>query len=80
MHVLIALLAAFTMVMPLGHPSTDRPDPDRTCFSKSLWSAEGGVRPCVRVLRVEEDGAFKASVMDANGTERYTIGVGNPTE
>lgn len=28
------------------------------CFPAASWNAKQGERPCVRVLRVEEDGSF----------------------
>lgn len=50
------------------------------CFPASLWDGDEGhpdsVRPCVRVSRVYEDGSFKYAVSDANGTVRYSGGVG----
>lgn len=46
------------------------------CFPAASWDADQGERPCVRVLRVEEDGSFRFRVSDADGTERYVSGVG----
>jgi hypothetical protein len=50
------------------------------CFPAKEWDgserAPDGVRPCVQVRRVYEDGSFKFAVLDANGTVRYTAGVG----
>jgi len=49
----------------------------RTCFAAKNWGpAPESVRPCVRITRVEEDGSFEFSVSDADGTVRYTSGVG----
>ncbi|HEX7246395.1 MAG TPA: hypothetical protein VF245_12620 [Solirubrobacterales bacterium] len=46
------------------------------CFSAAKWDASDGLRPCVEVTRIYEDGSFTYRVSDANGTERYTSGVG----
>lgn len=46
------------------------------CFPASKWGATAGERPCVEVTRVYEDGSFKFRVADANGTTRYSGGVG----
>lgn len=46
------------------------------CFKLSRWNAEPGLRPCVTVTRIYEDGSFAYRTSDANGTERYTSGVG----
>lgn len=61
-------------------------DPPRffsKCFSKQSWSS-GTVpvtkRPCVRITRVEEDGSFTALVASADGTDRASVGVGNPRD
>jgi hypothetical protein len=52
-----------------GHPLT--------CFPASQWGpASDGLRPCVRVTRLYEDGSFHFAVSDANGTVRYDAGVG----
>jgi hypothetical protein len=78
MRFLAVLISALTVSTPAAHSSPERTTPERTCFSKKLWSADDQDRPCVRVIRVEEDGSFQASVSDANGTPRYTVGVANP--
>ena len=47
------------------------------CFPAGKWGpARDGVRPCVKVTRIFEDGSFTFRVSDADGTERYTSGVG----
>lgn len=47
------------------------------CFPAAKWGpASDGLRPCVEVTRIYEDGSFTYRVSDANGTERYTSGVG----
>lgn len=53
----------------------------RTCFPAAKWNGEDGYRPCIEVLRVEEDGSFRFRVSDAGGidappTKRYVSGVG----
>jgi len=51
-------------------------DPGRTCFSAASWDADDAARPCVRIVRVEEDGSFRFRAEDADGTLRYVSGVG----
>lgn len=46
------------------------------CFKLSRWNDKPGLRPCVTVTRIYEDGSFAYRTSDANGTERYTSGVG----
>lgn len=54
-----------------------RPAPPRYCYPAASWApAPDGLRPCVRVTRIYEDGSFTFSVSDARGTVRYTSGVG----
>lgn len=50
----------------------------RACFPAHSWNAPQRLRPCVRIVRVEEDGSFKAAVSDHDGTVRYSLGVGVP--
>lgn len=69
----LLLCVAIAAVAVAKRPST--PNVGR-CFPAASWDAEQGKRPCVRVLRVEEDGSFRFRVSDADGTERYTSGVG----
>lgn len=71
--VLAMVLIAATCELAVGS-STGSP---RTCFSRSAWSARDGLRPCVRVRTVYEDGSFEYSVTDANGTVRYTARAGS---
>lgn len=71
--VCIALVGLCSTVM-----GSTTPGP-RSCFPVSSW--QGGtkvdeLRPCVRILKVQEDGSFSFAVSDANGTVRYTSGVG----
>ncbi len=54
-----------------------KPQPSRVCFPQAKWGpAPERFRPCVQVLRVFEDGSFSYAVTDADGTERYTAGIG----
>lgn len=46
------------------------------CFPVAHWDAAKRLRPCVRVVKVEEDGSFRFRVSDADGTVRYVSGVG----
>lgn len=49
----------------------------RSCFPASRWNVtDKEYRPCVRIKRLYEDGSFKYAVSDANGTVRYSGGVG----
>lgn len=85
----IALLAISTVGTPAfmvggaalassGGSAVPTSVPHGRCMSARSWSADDGLRPCVSVRRVYEDGSFKAAVTDANGTVRYSIGVGVP--
>lgn len=61
-----------------SHPATVAPSQaPRVCFPASHWApAPDSIRPCVRITSVEEDGSFSYRVTDADGTTRYTSGVG----
>lgn len=59
-----------------GHQST--PPSERVCFPAGKWDAEQGKRPCARITHVYEDGSAELQVLDADGTERYTVGVSVP--
>jgi hypothetical protein len=49
----------------------------RTCFSAADWGpVSDAVRPCVQITKIAEDGSFTYRVSDADGTNRYTAGVG----
>lgn len=51
----------------------------RLCFPLDKWNTgtvAARYRPCVRVVRLYEDGSFKYAVSDADGTIRYSGGVG----
>lgn len=49
----------------------------RVCRSAKTWGpAPDKFRPCVRITGVQEDGSFSFSVSDADGTVRYSAGVG----
>ena len=63
-------------VVALAVPPTTHQAP-RVCFDRDSWSpAADALRPCVRIVRLYEDGSFKYRVSDANGTVRYSGGVG----
>jgi hypothetical protein len=79
-HYLAILLAAFGISFSAGLPSPERPEMNRACFSKRLWSGDDQNRPCVRILRVEEDGSFQAAVDNADGNRRSTVSVSNPSD
>jgi len=55
------------------------------CFSHRVWgpAPQGQVeqefdrsRPCVEVIKLWEDGSFRARVFDAGGPRRYVVNVG----
>jgi hypothetical protein len=49
----------------------------RVCRSAATWGpAPDRYRPCARIVAVEEDGSIRLEVSDADGTVRYTTGVG----
>lgn len=77
---IIALLATgvvghFAQAAPNGGlAATGHP---KTCFPAKRWGpVDDQYRPCVQVIRLYEDGSFKFAVSDANGTVRYSGGVG----
>jgi hypothetical protein len=58
-----------------------RPAPSpRVCFPDRKWNEEYGTpdafRPCARIVTVYEDGSVEVAVSDANGTVRWTAGIG----
>lgn len=71
--VLVALLLAVGIAVAAV---ASQPAHSRSCFPASSWDADQGKRPCVEVTRVEEDGSFRFRAFDADGTTRYTSGVG----
>lgn len=58
--------------------TTDHVAPsERVCFPRATWGpARQGLRPCARITRVYEDGSVGLRVSDADGTTRYTTGIG----
>lgn len=67
-------LAGFGAAQVAGANTAPSP---RTCFAAKNWGpAPDSIRPCVQITQVEEDGSFAFSVSDADGTVRYTSGVG----
>jgi len=72
----IALLLLLGIGALAAAASTHHADTGR-CFPAAKWGpAADGLRPCVKVTRIYEDGSFGFRVSDANGTTRYTSGVG----
>lgn len=73
----VALLG--TTALAVAHtPRAARPAPsERVCFPAGKWDADDAVRPCARITGVYEDGSVEVAVSDADGTVRYTTGVGN---
>ncbi len=72
---------AYLLILGLGLIDSARGTSfPRTCFPAKLWDGTeqhpDSVRPCVRVTRIYEDGSFKFAVSDADGTVRYSGGVG----
>lgn len=73
----VAGLGALTLgafAAPIANPAAHG-----RCFPAQSW-ADGTVpdryRPCIQVVRVEEDGSFKYRALDHGGTVRYSAGVG----
>lgn len=86
LHVIADLAIVFVLIVHVAgllgiggtgeaYAGTD-PSPSRVCFSAQSWDADDLERPCVRIVRVFEDGSFRAVVTDAGGTFRYAAGVG----
>lgn len=49
----------------------------RVCRSAATWGpAPDRYRPCAKITAVEEDGSVQIAVSDADGTVRYTTGIG----
>lgn len=72
-------LAGFspTDTAPGEPPAVTVPHSPRVCFPAAKWGpAPDRIRPCVRITAVQEDGSFGYAVTDADGTVRYTAGVG----
>jgi hypothetical protein len=72
--------AALLATIGIGSVAVASPDSDAPrvarCFPAAAWGGNDGERPCVAVKRIYEDGSFEVAVSDANGTVRYTTGVG----
>lgn len=61
--------------------SADRPHQPDECFPREAWTGPDHNRPCVKVLKVDEDGSFLAAVSDRDGDHVGTvIVVGNPRD
>jgi hypothetical protein len=84
MKVLLALILAVALasasnpaVASDGVHAVSVQNSPRVCRSAKTWGpAPDRFRPCVRITNVEEDGSFGYAVSDADGTVRYTAGVG----
>ena len=75
-RILLTVAAALLAAAAIAHGASDRAKP-RECFPAAQWApAPDSIRPCVRIARLYEDGSFKATVSDADGTIRYSVGVG----
>lgn len=76
----VLCLAAVLVLLALagnGQDSSASSLTPRQCFLASKWGpAPDAVRPCVEVTRIFEDGSFSYRVSDADGTVRYSAGVG----
>lgn len=73
-----AIMAAALLGAATGAAHALRAPSPRVCFPARHWApAPDSVRPCARILRVYEDGSLRLGVYDADGTVRYTFGVGN---
>ena len=74
--VFVARQDAASAVPPTTHQTP------RTCFDREDWGTQvsPALRPCARIVRLYEDGSLKIRVSDANGTIRYSVGVGNPQD
>ena len=78
MRVLISLALVSWVISAVQPARAGDTDPVRKCFSAKLWSANDKKRPCVRILRVYEDGSSRIRVETAAGRELHTRGVGVP--
>jgi hypothetical protein len=70
----VAHVAADAAGQQHGSPTTQR-----TCYPRDQWSTgtvPASQRPCARVVRIWEDGSVRLAVSDADGTVRYTVGIG----
>lgn len=74
----VALLAIVGAANALPHRGTVTVhSAPRVCFPASSWDAPNKRRPCVRVVRLYEDGSLRLRVSDAGGRLRYVTGVPN---
>ena len=79
----LALPLSYLVLLGAGlvagaHGDGKLPKPSKRCFPERLWDDTPGLRPCVTVTKIYEDGSFLVVVSDANGTARYARGVGVP--
>jgi len=75
---LFVMIALLLVCCPRSvHASKQSPPLSRTCFSATeRGPASDAKRPCVEVTELFEDGSFSYRVSDADGTVRYSAGVG----
>lgn len=75
--------AAIFLVVGIATPNTvrqvQRAGDGRTCYPLAQWDS-GNVspdyRPCAQVAQVFEDGSVRVRVSDADGTVRWSAGIG----
>jgi hypothetical protein len=76
----LALLAIVLYCAAFRVEAESRHAEKRVCFPASEWSNPNapakGLRPCGAIRRIYEDGSVVLAVEDANGTTRYTVGIG----
>lgn len=74
---LVAVIAMAAKDAPPQHGTTTPQRAPRVCYPPAKWGpAEQKFRPCVRIVKVAEDGSFSFIVADHDGTVRYTSAVG----
>ncbi|HEX6456252.1 MAG TPA: hypothetical protein VF009_07000 [Solirubrobacterales bacterium] len=77
LFLMIALLLACYGPRSAHATRQSPPATSRVCFPAAKWGpAPDAVRPCVEVTRLFEDGSFSYRVTDADGTVRYSAGIG----
>jgi hypothetical protein len=89
-QILASALAAAVIILPfgaavgLGHGSASAEPPNthsapRVCFDRERWGPVAPAhRPCLRIVRLFEDGSALLQGSDADGSHRYTVPVGTP--
>ncbi|HEX3241117.1 MAG TPA: hypothetical protein VHR18_13405 [Solirubrobacterales bacterium] len=81
--VVLAALAAVALLLVVSVGAVEGSTASATertvggaCFPAGSWDADLDDRPCVRIVRVAEDGSFSYAVTDADGTRRYRGAIG----